>query len=182
MVAPRPRLPKGGQGAHDEAGVQRLQVLVAQAAGLHVPWRIGFQYHIGGGRQTPEEALAVGVVQAQSDAAFRCVVVPERKAPFPVRNIVQKRANGPGLLPAGWLDLDNIGSQVCHELAAVLAFFVGCFQHPEASQRTWDRLSPPPLAAVVTAARLQYTRTWHCRRPESTVFISVSYFLRTETQ
>jgi hypothetical protein len=53
--------------------------------------------------------------------------MPERKATVRVGDVFVKRAYGAGVLPTSGLDLDYVGAQVSHQLAAELAFFVGQF-------------------------------------------------------
>ena len=49
-------------------------------------------------------------------------------------HVVQEWADAPGVLSAGRLDLDDIGPQVGHHLAAPLALLVGQFEDSEPGQ------------------------------------------------
>jgi hypothetical protein len=53
--------------------------------------------------------------------------MPERKATVRVGDVFVKWAYRAGVLPSSRFDLDNVGAQVSHQLAAKLALFVGQF-------------------------------------------------------
>jgi hypothetical protein len=72
------------------------------------------------------------VFQIQGDAALGRVVVPEGEAALRVRRVIQKGPNAARRLAAGRFDLDHVGTEVCHELAAELALFVRQLQNPQA--------------------------------------------------
>jgi hypothetical protein len=70
------------------------------------------------------------MLQIERDAAFRGIVMPEKKAPLTMRYVVEKRPYQAGVLPTWRLDLDDIGPQIGHQLATELALLVSQFENP----------------------------------------------------
>ena len=61
--------------------------------------------------------------------------MPEREATLSMRQVIQKGTYTAGGFAPRRLNLDDVGSQVGHELAAPLPFLVGQLQHSHTRQR-----------------------------------------------
>ena len=84
--------------------------------------------------ETPEQGLTVGVPQVECHASLAGVHVQEEQASIRVRLVVPERRDVAGRIAAGALDLDDVGTHVGEQLAAVDTFLVGELEHPPAAQ------------------------------------------------
>ena len=97
---------------------------MAQAQSWEVSGRVGLQEHVSCRHQAEEESLALRRFEIKGNAALGGIIVPEVEAALRMRNVIEERAYRAGVLPAGRLDLDDVGTKVCHQFAAELALLV----------------------------------------------------------
>jgi len=75
------------------------------------------------------------VRHVERHAALTGVRVEEEQAAIGVRRIAPERRDVAGRVAAGRLDLDDVGTHVGEQLAAVHAAVVGKFEHAAARER-----------------------------------------------
>src|SRR5580692_7859643 len=91
-----------------------------------------------------EKPAAVFGFPIEGDAPFGRIVIPERQAALPVRDVVEEWPDLAAGFAAGRFDLDHIGSEIAEQLAAELAGLVRQFQHSQPCQRARQRLGIGP--------------------------------------
>jgi hypothetical protein len=138
-------------------------LLVSQAERRQVSRRERLQQHVGGQDETSQQVAAVFGLEVERDATLARVVVPEVEATLGVRRILVERPNIPLSCSLRRLDLDDIGAEVRHQLAAPLALLVGELQHAQVSQR--PRCVPRPSRTTVHDHRYRVRAHRHWCRP-----------------
>src|SRR5262249_17121253 len=102
LAGPRPAVPEAGDGAVDEPGVARRQVVVAQPQSGHRPGPERLQPDVGPGAEVPGEGHRFRLLEVEGDPLLAPVDagVVERLA-------LDERPEPPGLVATWRLDLDH---------------------------------------------------------------------------
>src|SRR5262249_49797918 len=72
-VAPRPGLAEAGDGAVDQSGIERLEVVIAQPETLERADLEILQHDVGARRQRPHDLLALGLVELDGDRTLAAI-------------------------------------------------------------------------------------------------------------
>ena len=125
---------EAGAGAVDDAGVDLLQHVIAQAQLLHGAGAVVLDDHIGLLHHLLEDLLGLGVLQVQGDTHLAAVEVRIVNA-----LIVDKGAHAPAVIAlAGLLDLDDRGAHIRHQRTAIGAGqHTGQVQNNDAFQQSF---------------------------------------------
>ena len=163
LVAARPALPEAGDRAIDQRGIERAEIVVAEAvfrqrAGLEI-----LQHDVGARRERPHDLLALGIGKIDGDRALAAV---DRKEIAGVAGVApglvleERRSPAAGVVTgAGTFHLHHVGAEVgqnlsgprpCHDAAEI--------EHADMRQRSGHvsaRLADVQLSSTGSVARTE---------------------------
>ena len=112
-------LAEGGDGSHNETGVQLFEFVVIEAPFFHGARLSVLDENVRTLHQLPEDVPAGGRFQIQRDTLLVGVLIEEDTGCLRVHLIVQVGSLFPGAVSLGLLDLDHVRPHVCQHLRAV---------------------------------------------------------------
>ncbi|MNV44961.1 hypothetical protein D3C71_1367430 [compost metagenome] len=113
-------LAEGRDAGHDQAGVDLLEIVIAQAAPFHEACRFGLDQDVRVAGEFAQQRLSLGLIEIQAHAALALVEVRKGQAAFGVRALLQEWTLAPCRGAARRFHEHHVGAHLRQHPAAVL--------------------------------------------------------------